>query len=128
MNKDNTDRTGPRIYVLRGIKRIDDEEEKNYILHDFHLFSTAGHASVRRMTNNIKRKFYWPGLDKDVQEFLSKCIKCQKMKHCRCFKAPMEITTTASYAFEKVSLDIAGPLERDIKGPLLYFKPAKRVN
>lgn len=114
--KSNKDWTGPRIYVVKGVKRIDSEEERKYILHDFHLLPTAGHAGVRRMTNNIKRKFYWPGLDNDVKEFVRKCIKCQKMKHCRYVKAPMEITTTASHAFEKVYLDVVGPLDKDIEG------------
>lgn len=114
--KHKTDWIGPRIYVLRGVKRIDSEEEQQYILHDFHLLPTAGHAGIRRMTNNIKRKFYWPGLDNDVKKFVNKCSKCQKMKHCRYVKAPMEITTTASHAFEKIYLDVVGPLERDIEG------------
>lgn len=114
--KSNKDWTGPRIFVLKGVRRIDSEEEKKYILHDFHLLPSAGHAGVRRMTNNIKRKFYWPGLDNDVKTFVSKCVKCQTMKPCKYVKMPMEITTTASYAFEKIYLDIVGPLEKDFEG------------
>lgn len=65
--------TGPRVCILRGVQRIDDEKVKKFILHDFHLLPTSGHAGVRRMTNNIKRQFYWPGLVKDVYDFVSKC-------------------------------------------------------
>lgn len=110
------DWTGPRMCVLRGVKRIDDDEEKRYILNDFHLLPTSGHAGVRRMTYNIKRKFYWPGLDNDVKNFVSKCTTCQKMKHCKYVKEPMEITTTASHAFEKIFLDLVGPLDGDLEG------------
>lgn len=110
------DWTGPRICVIRGVKRIINDEEKRYILNDFHLLPTSGHAGVRRMTNNIKRKFYWPGLDKDVKFFVSKCTTCQKMKQCKYIKEPMEITTTALHAFDKIFMDIVGPLDKDLEG------------
>lgn len=110
------DWTGPPICVIRGVKRISSDEEKQYILHDYHLLPTSGHAGVRRMINNIKRLFYWPGLERNVKDYVRKCIKCQKMKHCRYFKAPMEITTTASHAFDKIYLDTVGPLDPDIEG------------
>lgn len=109
------DWTGPRICIIRGVKRIDKEEERKYILSDYHLLPTSGHAGVRRMTNNIKRKFFWPGLDKDVREFVQKCSKCQKMKQGKYIKEPMEITTTAAHAFDKIYLDIVGPLQKDFE-------------
>lgn len=114
--KNTKDWTGPRICVIRGVKRIEDDGEKNYILNDFHILPTSGHAGVNRMTNNIKRKFYWPGLDKDVSEFVSKCTTCQKMKQHKYVKEPLVITTTATHAFEKIFLDIVGPLEKDLEG------------
>lgn len=107
--------SGPRICILRGIKRIDCDEEKNFIINDYHLLPTSGHAGVRRMINNIKRKFYWPGIEKDVRNYIQKCETCQKIKHSRYIKEPMVITTTANYALEKVFLDIIGPLDRDLE-------------
>lgn len=107
--------SGPRICILRGIKRIDDDEEKKFIMNDYHLLPTSGHAGIRRMINNIKRRFYWPGIENDVKSYVRKCEKCQKMKYSRYIKEPMVITTTASYALEKVFLDVVGPLDRDIE-------------
>lgn len=111
----NINWTGPRICIIRGVKKVTNDEDKKYILNDYHLLPTSGHAGVRRMTNNIKRHFFWSGMDKDIKEFVSKCSKCQKMKPCRYTKEPMEITTTALNAFDKIYLDIVGPLERDIE-------------
>ena len=108
--------SGPRVHVLRGITRITKDEDIKFILHDFHLLPTSGHAGMCRMINNIKRQFYWPGLEKDVQEFVKTCDKCQKMKHSNYVKEPMCITTTASYAFQKIFLDIVGPLPQDYEG------------
>lgn len=107
--------TGPRICILKGIKRIDSDEEKQFIMNDYHLLPTSGHAGIRRMVNNIKRKFYWPGIENDVKSYVRKCEKCQKSKHSRHIKEPLVITTTASSALEKVFLDIIGPLDRDLE-------------
>lgn len=107
--------SGPRICILRGIKRIDNDEEKNFIINDYHLLPTSGHAGVRKMINNIKRRFYWPGIENDVKNFIQKCEKCQRMKHSRHIREPMVITTTASYALEKVFLDVVGPLDIDLE-------------
>ena len=108
--------SGPRINVVRGVTRIIDDEDKTHILNDFHLLPSSGHAGVRRMVNNIKLRFFWPGLETDVREFVKKCPKCQKSKYCKYVKEPMTLTTTATYAFEKIFLDIVGPLPRDHDG------------
>lgn len=108
--------TGPRICVLKGVKRIFDEREKEFILNDYHLLPTSGHAGMTRMTNNIRRKYYWPNLNKDIRKFIGKCEMCQKMKQGRYTKQPMTLTTTASTAFEKIYLDLVGPLDKDEYG------------
>ena len=108
--------SGPRICILRGIKRINDDEEKIVIMNDFHLLPSSGHAGVRRMVNTIKKRYYWPSIEKDVQAYVKKCTKCQKSKYSRYIKEPMVITTTASSAFQKIYLDVVGPLDRDIDG------------
>lgn len=100
---------------MRGTKRIYDEREKDFILNNYHLLLTSGHAGMNRMANN-KRKYYWPGLDADIRKFISKCEMCQKMKKSRYTRQPMTITTTALAAFDKVFLDLVGPLDRDESG------------
>lgn len=107
---------GPIIHILRGIKRVEMQDEKEFILNDYHLLPTAGHAGVRRMINNIRRSFYWPELERDVRQFIQKCEKCQKMKYGRNTIQPMVVTTTATSAFEKIFLDIVGPLDKDLEG------------
>lgn len=103
----------PRFCILNDVQRINDIDDRKVILNDFHLLPTSGHAGTRRMFNNIKNYFYWPGLEKDVRAFVRKCSKCQKEKHARYTKEPMVITTTATSAFDKVYLDLVGPLDKD---------------
>lgn len=105
--------SGPRLIILKNIQRIDNKDDQRVVLNDFHLLPTSGHAGIRRMFNNIKHYYYWPGLENDIKEFVHKCEQCQKQKYSVKTREPMTITTTAGSAFEKVFLDIVGPLPKD---------------
>lgn len=59
--------SGPRICVLKEAQRIDDIDDRRVILNDFHLLPTSGHAGIRKMLNNIKKYYFWPGLEKDIK-------------------------------------------------------------
>lgn len=112
--KRNTKWSGPRICIIKGVQKVEDCDDQRMIINDFHLLPTSGHAGIRRMVNNIKKYYYWPTIEKDVQEFVKKCDKCQKQKYCLKTKQPMVITTTATSAFDKVYLDIVGPINKDV--------------
>jgi hypothetical protein len=111
--KKNKDWTGPRLCVLKDIIKINDKDDKKIILNDFHLLPSSGHAGIRKMYNNIKRQYFWVGLEKDIKDYVSKCDKCQKEKFSKYTKEPMKITTTAHTAFQKIFLDIVGPIDKD---------------
>lgn len=105
--------SGPRICIVNNVQRVDDVDNRRVILNDFHLLPTSGHAGIRRMTNNIKKYYFWPSMQKDIIEYVSKCEQCQKQKYSIRTKQPMIVTSTANSAFEKIFLDIVGPLPKD---------------
>lgn len=105
--------TGPRIHIISGVKRINDSDTKKVILNDYHMLPTSGHVGVKRMLNNIRRKYFWPGLEKDVSDFVQKCDKCQREKYFKYIKQPLVITDLGCNAFDKIFLDIVGPLPKD---------------
>lgn len=111
--KNNKNWTSPRFCILSKIKRIENKDDKRCILNDFHLLPTSGHAGKRRMLNNIKKYYFWGGLENDISEFVKRCSQCQKQKHSTPIKEPMVITSTATTAFDKIYLDIVGPLDKD---------------
>jgi hypothetical protein len=106
--------SGPRICVLKDIVRIENKDDRRVIINDFHLLPTSGHAGIRRMLNNIKKFYFWTNMENDVKNFVTKCRHCQKQKYALHTKQPMQITTTANTAFEKLYLDIVGPLPKDV--------------
>jgi hypothetical protein len=94
------------------------EEEKNNIIEEFHFSPLGGHQGVSII--RIKLHHNWKGLKKDVLEFIKSCASCQANKSSnRTVQQPMVVTTTASMPFEKIFLDIVGPIETSNNG--IYF-------
>lgn len=101
----------PNIIILgEKIKIIKDEQEKLIILNDFHLLPTAGHAGIARTYATVKRKYYWRSMKSDIEKFVKSCKQCQMYKLTKPNKTPQIVTTTANYAFQKIYLDLVGPL------------------
>lgn len=102
-----------RLSIIKDVRKVQGKEMRQIILNDFHILPSGGHAGMSRMYNNIKRFYFWNGLQKDVQDFVKRCDECQRYKHSRPYVEPMTITTTASSAFQRVFLDLVGPLPVD---------------
>ena len=86
--------------------------QRKLVLDTAHSSPLAGHMSVRRTRHRVYSNFYWPGVDRDIKQFVKTCSICQKTKMPgKSGKAPlgeMEIITTP---FLKVAIDIVGPLQ-----------------
>lgn len=86
-------------------------EQIKEILIEYHSNPISGHSGFHRTYNRIKSKFKWQNMKNDIKKFIKSCDSCQKNKLVRKkHKQPMEITTTSSNPFEKIFLDIVGPL------------------
>lgn len=87
------------------------EEQKCQIIKEHHELPLGGHQGVNRTYKRIKEKYSWRKMKKEVTKFIKKCQSCQKNKILgRNTKMPLEITSTSSEPFEKIFLDIVGPL------------------
>jgi hypothetical protein len=93
------------------------KEEKHNIIEEFHLAPLGGHQGVSRTIKRIKHHHNWKGMKNDVLEYIKACESCKINKSDnRSVQQPMVITSTASKAFEKIFLDIVGPLETSHQG------------
>jgi hypothetical protein len=52
------------------------EDTKSRILSEYHL--ALGHGSSNNMKASILCRYKWPGIFKEIEEFVSKCIICKK--------------------------------------------------
>ncbi|CAG9133440.1 unnamed protein product [Plutella xylostella] len=96
--------------------------ERAKILKENHDIPIAGHLGSSRMYSRIQEQFYWKGMRSDIESYIKTCKSCQENKALRKLnKAPMEITSTSSEAFQRVALDIVGPLPDSGTAKLKYI-------
>lgn len=92
------------------IQIIKDKEEQQKIIKDNHEGLIGGHGGQKATISRIREKFYWKGLNKDVIEYIKRCIPCQKQKINRHpARNPMNIVSNAEHCLERVSMDLTGP-------------------
>jgi len=48
------------------------------ILEEGHRSSLSIHPGVTNMYQDLKKLFWWPGMKRDVAEFVITCLVCQK--------------------------------------------------
>ena len=50
------------------------------ILKEAHNGSFSIHIGSTKMYQDLKMSFWWSGIKRDVSEFVTKCLVCQKVK------------------------------------------------
>jgi len=90
------------------------EAEKRKIIYEFHDTPTGGHSGVSRTIKRMNAQYQWKNLKKGVKEYIKNCELCQKNKTNKTMRQPMLITTTVTKPFERICLDIVGPLPKTL--------------
>lgn len=88
-----------------------DKNDIKKILEENHNSSISGHSGYIRTYKRIKENYKWPHMKNDIKKFIRSCQSCQinKSNH-KVVKAPMEITTTSERPFQRLAIDIVGPI------------------
>lgn len=97
-------------FFLCKVIELSNEEEINKVLETYHRSLLGGHTGVERMKNTIRRYFQWPNMTKDIRNFIKNCSVCEKSKINSHTRNPIQISSTATYPFEKVYIDLVGPI------------------
>ena len=74
MKKDGSLYYKDRVCVTNG------SELKKAILEKAHSGSFAMHLGSTKMYQDLKVSYWWSGMKRDVSEFVTKCMVCQKVK------------------------------------------------
>ena len=67
-------RQGDRIYVP------DINELRQRILKESHHSCYSVHPGITKMYHDVKSQYWWPGMKKDVADFVSSRLTCQQVK------------------------------------------------
>lgn len=97
-------------------KILENEQDIQLILKEYHDNPLGGHQGTKRMLSRIGNKFMWKGMKKTIEEYVKKCKECQMNKPSKGCKMPMKITSIAKQPFERIAIDIVGPLPETING------------
>jgi len=84
------------------------------VLQLAHSFS--GHFGIGTTRNIINKIFTWPNLAHDVAEFVKSCVTCQRHSKTNPPIAPLSEPEVISEHFEKMAMDVVGPLDRSRAG------------
>ena len=79
-----------------------------------------GHLSRNKVVQHITKSFYWPTLWRDVRVHVQGCDVCQRVTKKSPKKAPMVKRELVTVPFERVLVDLVGPLPKS-KGGFQYL-------
>ena len=74
VNEDGSLYYGDRVCVPN------DDELKKSILEEAHSGFFSMHPSSTKMYQDLKTSSWWSGMKRDVSEFVTKCMVCQKVR------------------------------------------------
>ena len=93
-------------------------QELLYLYHDDQL---AGHWGVNKTQELLERKFYWPGLARDVREYVATCSTCQNIATPRHKPyGKLESLPVPKGPWQEVSLDFITQLPSSYIGTRAY--------
>jgi hypothetical protein len=71
-----------------------------------HIVPYGGHLGYQKTISIVKIQYYWPSMKKEVIEFISKCLKCQKVKaEHRHPVGLLQLLTIPEWKWEVVTMD-----------------------
>ena len=89
---------------------------RNEVIRLNHDIPSAGHAGVNRTYSKLRSRYFWYGMSRDVQSYITACAICNKNKKpVRYGKHPMK-NYHAGAPMERVHLDFMGPLPKTSQG------------
>ncbi|XP_059627679.1 uncharacterized protein LOC132270521 [Cornus florida] len=88
---------------------------KREILEEAHHSRYTVHSGGTKMYHDLKRQFWWEGMKRDVAEFVSRCLTCQRVKveHQRP-AGLLQPLPVPEWKWEHVTMDFVVGLPRSI--------------
>jgi hypothetical protein len=69
------------ILLYRNIIYVPNSHElRSMILKEMHNVPYVGHPGYQKTIAVVKSQYYWPGMKREIVEYIAKCLECQKVK------------------------------------------------
>jgi hypothetical protein len=102
---------GDRVYVPNSLAL------QTRIMQECHDAPSGGHFGKQKTIDQIKRRFYWPGMDAVIQRYVTSCDSCQRNKPSQ--QAPIGLLQPLpipTRPWQQVSMDLITQLPRSKLG------------
>ena len=80
-----------------------------FILHLLHNLPTSSHMGIAKTTGQVRERFYWVNLHRDVQHWCRSCDACASRRGPP-EKIQAPLAQYISSPMERVAVDVLGPL------------------
>ncbi|MCO5581212.1 hypothetical protein L7F22_035090 [Adiantum nelumboides] len=102
-------------YLLYGSRLCVTKSLREKVMYESHAPPYAGHRGIQATMNAIETYFFWPTMKKDIQEYVSQCIICQKVKYDRGKQPGLPLPNPDS-PWESIAMDFIFGLPKSIHG------------
>ena len=100
-----------KIRICTGQIQFPPIADRFKIIREYHESAVGGHKGISKTFHRIRNDFFWSGMKEEISAFVKACKNCQTYKLVRVkTRLPMRITDTPTQLFERVQMDIVGPL------------------
>ena len=102
---------GTRVYLPNDLAL------QTRVLQECHDSPLGGHLGRDKTMEQVKRRFYWPGMDETVRQYVTSCDACQRNKPSQ--QSPMGLSQPLpipTRPWQQVSMDLITQLPRSKLG------------
>ncbi|KAG1955346.1 gag-pol fusion protein [Pimephales promelas] len=99
-----------------GSQLVVPKSQHRKVLELSHSIPWSGHMGFMKTLRRVSKRFYWPGMYTEVKEYCKTCPECQLAVGRAPAKAPLVPIPAVDAPFERIGVDIVGPVERSQKG------------
>ena len=84
---------------------------------EVHRLKLSIHLGGNKMYQNVKTHFWWPGMKREIIEYVSRCLTCQQVKveHQR-LAGLLQSLQTPEWKWEHITMDFIVGLPATQKG------------
>lgn len=98
-----------KIWVPEGLR--------TNVIQECHNPPSASHGGGDKTLELIRRQYFWPGMSKEIREFVAKCQLCKETKAPNiALRPPMGSPAIAERPFQNMYIDLIGPYPRSKAG------------
>ncbi|RVW36739.1 Retrovirus-related Pol polyprotein from transposon 297 [Vitis vinifera] len=104
------------LATIRGCQRLyvpNDRDLRRKLLEEAHCSKLTVHPKGTKMYKDLKQNYWWPGMKRDIAQYVAQCLVCQQVKveHQRP-AGSLQPLTIPEWKWEHITMDFVSGLPR----------------